>query len=91
MLMTSTELILTSFPQRYHQPKQDPVNMLEGIIEDMNAKTRPPMRNVYDLAMLITTRCSGVFDRHRLDNQDFQFLDMFETSIGHVVRNSNRP
>ncbi|OTA93207.1 hypothetical protein M434DRAFT_309396 [Hypoxylon sp. CO27-5] len=38
-----------------------------------------------DLAMLITSRCSGTFDRHRLDNQDFQFLDMFESSIGLVT------
>ncbi|KAI2469697.1 hypothetical protein F4781DRAFT_207166 [Annulohypoxylon bovei var. microspora] len=35
--------------------------------------------------MLITSRCSGTFDRHRLDNQDFQFLDMFESSIGLVT------
>ncbi|KAF3054827.1 Ankyrin repeat domain-containing protein 50 [Daldinia childiae] len=38
-----------------------------------------------DLAMLITSRCSGTFDRHRLDDQDFQFLDMFENSIGVVT------
>ncbi|KAI1472434.1 uncharacterized protein F4812DRAFT_12635 [Daldinia caldariorum] len=38
-----------------------------------------------DLAMLITSRCSGTFDRHRLDDQDFQFLDMFESSIGDVT------
>ncbi|OTB01846.1 hypothetical protein M426DRAFT_210783 [Hypoxylon sp. CI-4A] len=35
--------------------------------------------------MLITSRCSGTFDRHRLDDQDFQFLDMFESSIGLVT------
>ena len=51
----------------------------------MNAKTRPPMKSVYDLAMLITTRCSGVFDRHRLDSEEYQFLDMFESSIGQVT------
>ncbi|KAF1808412.1 hypothetical protein P152DRAFT_220188 [Eremomyces bilateralis CBS 781.70] len=90
MWILGEELIITSFPQRYQQPKQDPVNMLEGIIEDMNVKTRPPMKNVYDLAMLITTRCSGVFDRHRLDNQEFQFLDMFETSIGHVTNRESK-
>ncbi len=40
---------------------------------------------MYDLATLITGRCSGVFDRHRLGDEDFQFLDMFESSIGEVV------
>ncbi|KAI1141160.1 hypothetical protein F5Y05DRAFT_376542 [Hypoxylon sp. FL0543] len=79
------DLIITCFPQRWEQPKQDPLNVLDGIIEETNAKTRPPIGSVYDLAMLITSRCSGTFDRHRLDNQDFQFLDMFESSIGLVT------
>ncbi|KAH9994522.1 hypothetical protein F4779DRAFT_218338 [Xylariaceae sp. FL0662B] len=79
------DLIITCFPQRWDQPKQDPLNVLDGIIEETNAKTRPPIQSVYDLAMLITSRCSGMFDRHRLDNQDFQFLDMFESSIGLVT------
>ena len=79
------ELIVTSFPQRWDQPKNDPLNVLDGIIEDINSKTRPPMRSVYDLALLITGRCSGVFDRHRLGDEDYQFLDMFESSIGEVV------
>ncbi|KAL8820842.1 MAG: hypothetical protein Q9191_007431 [Dirinaria sp. TL-2023a] len=79
------DLIVTSFPQRWEQPKNDPLNVLDGIIEDMNSKTRPPVKSVYDLAVLITGRCSGVFDRHRLGDGDYQFLDMFESSIGEVV------
>lgn len=35
--------------------------------------------------MLITNRCSGMFDRYRLADQDYQFLDMFESSIGLVT------
>ncbi|KAI4229409.1 MAG: hypothetical protein L6R36_000863 [Xanthoria steineri] len=79
------DLIVTSFPQRWKQPKGDPLNVLDGIIEDMNSKTRPPVKSVYDLATLITGRCSGVFDRHRLGDEQFQFLDMFESSIGQVT------
>ncbi|KAI0885990.1 uncharacterized protein GGS22DRAFT_179033 [Annulohypoxylon maeteangense] len=71
------DLVITCFPQRWDQPKQDPLNVLDGIIEETNAKTRPPIGSV--------CRCSGTFDRHRLDNQDFQFLDMFESSIGLVT------
>ncbi|KAL8705182.1 MAG: hypothetical protein Q9201_001682 [Fulgogasparrea decipioides] len=81
----SNDLIVTSFPQRWNQPKNDPLNVLDGIIEDMNSKTRPPVKSVHDLATLITGRCSGVFDRHRLGDEDYQFLDMFESSIGRVV------
>ncbi|KAL8996164.1 MAG: hypothetical protein Q9169_004274 [Polycauliona sp. 2 TL-2023] len=57
-------LIITSFPQRWAQPKDDPLNVLDGIIEDMNSKTRPPVK---------------------LGDEEFQFLDMFESSIGHVT------
>jgi ankyrin repeat protein len=76
------DLIVTAFPQRWQQPRNDPLNVLDGIIEDINSKTRDPVRNVYDLAMIITSRCSGVFDRHRVGDEDYQFLDMFESSIG---------
>ncbi|KAK3059761.1 hypothetical protein LTS18_010107, partial [Coniosporium uncinatum] len=77
-------LVITCFPQRFEQPKKDPLNILEGIIEDVNAKTRPPVKSVYDLAMLITTRCSGIWDRHRIDTEEYEFLDMFEISIGDI-------
>lgn len=43
------------------------------------------MTSVYDLAMVITNRCSGVFDRHRMGDEDYQFLDMFESSIGNAT------
>jgi ankyrin repeat protein/Mg2+ and Co2+ transporter CorA len=76
------DLIVTAFPQRWQQPRNDPLNVLDGIIENINSKTRDPVRNVYDLAMIITSRCSGVFDRHRVGDEDYQFLDMFESSIG---------
>ena len=78
-------LIITCFPQRWQQPKNDPLNVLDGLIEDINSKTRPPVRSVYDLANLITGRCCGFFDRHRINDEDYQFLDMFESSIGRVV------
>jgi ankyrin repeat protein/Mg2+ and Co2+ transporter CorA len=76
------DLIVTAFPQRWQQPRNDPLNVLDGVIEDINSKTRDPVRSVYDLAMIITGRCSGVFDRHRIGDEDYQFLDMFESSIG---------
>ncbi|KAJ5581706.1 hypothetical protein N7535_000326 [Penicillium sp. DV-2018c] len=82
MWVLGTNLIVTAFPQRWDQPKNDPLNVLDGIIEDINSKTRDPVRSVYDLAMIITNRCSGVFDRHRLGDEQYQFLDMFESSIG---------
>ncbi|OGM44005.1 ankyrin repeat protein [Aspergillus bombycis] len=82
MWIMGTDLIVTCFAQRWEQPKNDPLNVLDGIIEDINSKTREPVRSVYDLASIITNRCSGVFDRHRMGDDEYQFLDMFESSIG---------
>lgn len=82
MWILGKNLIVTSFAQRWEQPKNDPLNVLDGIIEDINSKTREPVRSVYDLAIIITNRCSGVFDRHRMGDEEYQFLDMFESSIG---------
>jgi ankyrin repeat protein len=82
MWIMGPNLIVTSFAQRWEQPKNDPLNVLDGIIEDVNSKTREPVRSVYDLANIITNRCSGVFDRHRMGDEEYQFLDMFESSIG---------
>lgn len=85
MWILGKDLIVTSFPQRWQQPKNDPLNILDNIIEDINSKTREPVRCVYDLAMVITNRCSGVFARHRMGDEEYQFLDMFESSIGSVT------
>ncbi|KAF2012838.1 hypothetical protein BU24DRAFT_435191 [Aaosphaeria arxii CBS 175.79] len=84
MWVLGKDLIVTAFPQRWQQPKNDPLNVLDGIIEDINSKTREPVRSIYDLALIITGRCSGVFDRNRQD-EDYQFLDMFEASIGNAT------
>lgn len=85
MWILGKDLIVTSFPQRWQQPKNDPLNVLDSIIEDINSKTRDPVKSVYDLAIIITNRCSGVFNRHRMGDEEYQFLDMFESSIGNAT------
>lgn len=81
------DLIVTSFPQRWQQPKNDPLNVLDNIIEEINSrfKMREPVRSVYDLAAIITGRCTGAFDRDRIGDDNYQFLDMFESSIGNAT------
>ncbi|CAK7272634.1 hypothetical protein SEPCBS119000_005229 [Sporothrix epigloea] len=85
MWVLGKDLVITCFPQRWDQPAFDPLNVLDGIIEEIKAKTGPRVQSVFDLAMLITNRCSGMFDRYRLADQDHQFLDMFDSSIGLVT------
>jgi hypothetical protein len=85
MWILGANLILTAFPQRWQQPRNDPLNVLDSIIEDINSKTRDRVTSVYDLAMIITNRCSGVFDRHRMGDEEYQFLDLFVLSIILVI------
>lgn len=80
MFVIGKDLVITSFPRRWKQPRNDPLNVLDGIIEDINSKTRDPIANVYELATTIAGRCYGSFDRKGGD--EFQFFDMFESSIG---------
>jgi Mg2+ and Co2+ transporter CorA len=80
MWVISKDLVVTSFPRRWKQPRNDPLNVLDGIIEDINSKTRKPIENVYELAMTITGRCYGNFDRK--GGEELQFFDMFEASLG---------
>ncbi|KAL5394219.1 hypothetical protein PMIN06_009108 [Paraphaeosphaeria minitans] len=90
MWILGKDLVVTAFPQRWQQPRNDPLNVLDGIIENINSNTREPVQSVYDLAMVITNRCSGVFDRHRMGDEDYQFLDMFESSIGEATETETR-
>jgi Mg2+ and Co2+ transporter CorA len=80
MWIIGKDLVVTSFPRRWKQPRNDPLNVLDGIIEDINSKTRKPIENVYELAMTITGRCYGDFDRK--GGEELQFFDMFEASLG---------
>lgn len=57
--LTALDLVVTCFPERWEHQLKDPLNVLNGIMEEMNAKTRPSIRSAYDLAILISSRCSG--------------------------------
>ncbi|KAK2606495.1 hypothetical protein N8I77_005238 [Diaporthe amygdali] len=82
LFILGKDLVVTCFPGRWEHQQRDPLNVLDGIMEEMNAKTRPAIRSAYDLAILISSR---LFSRHRSDDQNYQFLDMFESSVGRVT------
>lgn len=57
--LMDADLVVTCFPERWEHQLKDPLNVLNGIMEEMNAKTRPSIRSAYDLSILISSRCSG--------------------------------
>jgi ankyrin repeat protein/Mg2+ and Co2+ transporter CorA len=81
-------ILITCFPERWGQPVRDPLSLFDGLIEDINSKTQPPVKSVYELAALITNRCTGSFDRHEwgYEDLDYKFFEMFELSIGTMTR-----
>ncbi|KAI7369396.1 hypothetical protein KC354_g1973 [Hortaea werneckii] len=85
MWILGDDLVVTSFPQRWRQPPKDPLNVLEGIMEEINSTTAGSVDNVYDLAILIAGRCFGTFDQSDVRSDGSRFLDMFESSIGKAM------
>jgi ankyrin repeat protein len=85
MWVIGEKLVVTAFPQRWQQPRNDPLNVLESVIEDINARTRSaPVCTALDLAAAITRQCSTVF-RSRSGFQEYQLLDVFDQSISDAV------
>jgi ankyrin repeat protein/Mg2+ and Co2+ transporter CorA len=83
IVVLGSKLVLTSFPQRWQQPKRDdPLDLVEGIIQD--ASQPSSVSSVYDFVALITARAAGAFDRH-VSSTELKFLDMFEASIGSIA------
>lgn len=85
MWIVGRDLIITSFPQRWQQPRNDPHNVLETVVSDINAPGRAPVSSVYELALIIATRCFGPFDRRNISEGEMLFLDMFESSVGDAM------
>ncbi len=81
-------IIITCFPERWGQPVRDPLNLFDGVIEDINSNIYPPVKSIHDLAAAITNRCTGSFDRHEwgYEDIDFMFFEIFELSIGTLTR-----
>ena len=73
---------MTSFSPRWAEPKKDPLDLLEYVKSIVDMGTREPIRSVYELAMIISGRCYGAYDRHGVGSDDPHFLDMFEGWIG---------
>ncbi|KAK5272239.1 hypothetical protein LTR99_010657 [Exophiala xenobiotica] len=89
-LISIGNLLISCFPERWRQPHRDPLNLFEGVVEDINSTTRPPVRNVFELATVITERCTGLFDRQQWDSDDLLFAEMFELSIGRLTRKETK-
>ena len=85
ILVLSEDLIVTSFPRRWRQPRKDQFDVFDGIIRDISLNPDGAILSVFTLAMFITDRCSGMIGRHHREQDQVQFLDMFEGSVGNAT------
>ncbi|KAF3406321.1 Ankyrin repeat and protein kinase domain-containing protein 1 [Talaromyces pinophilus] len=79
MWILQDDIVITSFPQRWEQPKNDPLDILRVITETIS---RSPPNSVHNLAALITDHCCGSFERHASLDDHLRVLDKFDASIG---------
>lgn len=54
-------------------------------MKQLNRQSRDAVTSVYDLVQLLTHTCVTLFDQQDTPGGKFQFFDMFEQSIAHVV------
>jgi hypothetical protein len=64
--------------------RQDPLNVHQKILKHLQSSTRRPITSIYDVASLVVHSCIDVFDQYQVE-EEFQFFDFFERSIGVVV------
>lgn len=84
------ETVITSFPQRWGASKKDDPkdpDVLQSILRHLGTRDRDAITSAQDLVALITSHCLDVFYRCRHED-DLQFLEFFESSIGKVVSRS---
>jgi ankyrin repeat protein len=84
MWVLGSDMIVTAFPQRWKQPRNDPSNVLESIIAHINKRSHSPegpIKSVSELSTIISTHCSTALSRHKTYGEDFHLRDKFESFI----------
>lgn len=81
------QLVITSLPEQWDMHKDDDLNVLEGIINEVrgNGKEGAPVQNSMDLISIITARCVGTIDSRIARQRDAPLLDTFEVHVDYVA------
>ncbi|KAF2105600.1 ankyrin repeat-containing domain protein [Lophiotrema nucula] len=84
MWLVTEDLIVTCFPRRWEQSEDDELDVLGGLISEINSGLLGELQSVHEVAQLITRRCIGTFDRHSPDPA-YHFFQMFRASIDKAI------
>jgi hypothetical protein len=83
MWILGERLVITAFPQRWNQPRNEPYNVLDAIIQEVNTRRRQSPRTVFDLADYIIQQCTS-------SQAEIEMLDAMEQSISDAVMEESR-
>lgn len=76
------DLVITSFPRKWHDSASDPDDVLERVKEIISSGSRDTVQNVYELAITIVGCCAGAQDGQGGGDNGLQVLNMFESEVG---------
>ncbi|KAL3441678.1 hypothetical protein BJX65DRAFT_299579 [Aspergillus insuetus] len=87
IFILDSKLVITSFPETWNQTSplgifrlpKDPLNAAQHLQVDLS---RFGCHSIHDFILRATGRCCGIFDRHLPLDEKFQFLSMFQASVG---------
>lgn len=84
----SPPIIITAFPERSNRIGQKSAKSTTALITNIIERFRESLdRSVEELAQVIATECSRIyFDTMTNRSQSIQFLEIYATSIGDIVR-----
>jgi ankyrin repeat protein/Mg2+ and Co2+ transporter CorA len=82
LLVFGPELIVTSFPQKWRQPRMELPDLLGRILEELGPRTGTPAQNVSELAVCIVSQCISACDHTPRQSGKASVLDMFSSSVG---------
>ena len=83
--MLGPGLIVTSFPQKWQQPRQELPDLLSSVLEKLDPRTGDPVQSIYGLAACIVGQCMSTCDRAMYQSHKESILDMFSGSVGDAM------
>ncbi|KAI8294268.1 hypothetical protein K4K59_005176 [Colletotrichum sp. SAR11_240] len=86
MWILDKQTIITSFPKRYGNNKQDASGVHKSIRTRIKNARKNQIRSVFDVALIILDECSNTFfDRTKTPDRHPQVMDIFGEAIGNLV------
>jgi ankyrin repeat protein len=79
------ELIVTSFPQKWRQPRIELPDLLSSVLEKLDPRTGAPVQSIHGLAACIVGQCMSTCDRAMHQSHKASVLDMFSCSVGDAM------